>query len=580
MTPADITAWRNHLPMADLGAAAKKIYHAISDCNKVKLDPKERFEILELFRPLIQFVCQSLSKHYINQTSPLTKQQLTIAQLAGTLQSEMADGYKLLVEEIASKGSGEQKTVILPLALQRIIHYFTHILLRCFHLYTVAPKGIWQELYLLHQFSDKNQLLKQNNLDIEFKRIMLLAAAFPYQWRQSEQEAIYKATETWAPLISLRKGAPDPNNPQTGILGIDFSIDHSPTSFTRGTIQFSDQCRILDVNPILERIQKLLEVMEPNELKARIAHSNEPEYMVSSAILYGLIKEWRAPVPRAENREKKMESAKICVGLSASHYFVGGEKVFQTQHSTELESNNLSLGLPTLGLQDETSFALVETGFEKTTALGSKSTSEKSGAFPIYLCTIIDEHLSGYGLVWKEESYPPIQAGEVIGIRRENKAETQENKTALTCWEIGVVRWLQKGTNDEFRIGIEKFSKAPRAGAAQLIKEGQPSGYYLRCLIFETSILTPTLPFKPGSQVSVLENGDNAVASEIELSKLLDSTGSFKRFEFTLKKAPEANTPPPTTGGEGGNTPSEKLKEDSGKKRENDDAFDSIWSNL
>lgn len=31
MTPAEVTSWRNHLPMADTGNAAKKVFHAIGD---------------------------------------------------------------------------------------------------------------------------------------------------------------------------------------------------------------------------------------------------------------------------------------------------------------------------------------------------------------------------------------------------------------------------------------------------------------------------------------------------------------------------------------------------------------------
>jgi hypothetical protein len=555
MTPTDVMAWRNHLPMADLGAASKKVYHAISDCNKVKIIPKDRFEILELFRPLIQFICQSLNKHYINQAEPLTKQQLIIANLAQTLQLEMANGYKLLVEQLVNQDPTELQASIVPIALQRIVHYFTHIILRNYHLYAQIPAKIWKELYLIYQFAEKNQYLQQNNLVEEYKRILLLASTFPYQWRQSEQEAIYRATETWSFLGVIRDDFPDAENP--GFLIIDFADDHPPLSPCRGLIKFSTHCKILDVNKILEHIKKLLIIIEPNELKSRIAHSNEPEYTVSTTVLRRLIKEWGASTSRFQERKQRSEPVKICVGLTATHYYLNGERLFQLQ-ATNVESDTFTL-LPLLGLQEETSGA--NEGDGKASFLSDKITT-----YPVYSCTLVNESSYGYGLLWQGETYPPIQAGELIGI-------VKQTATDLT-WEVGVVRWLQQQTNTEFRLGIEHLAKTAKASSAQLVKEGQAAGYFLRCLMLEDSVLTPILPFKSGSQVNILQNGD-PVNMEIELTKLIDSTASYKRFEFITKQIPEIKPPNP----EGSST--SNKKEEINKKSDNaSDSFDSIWSNL
>lgn len=555
MTPADITTWRNSLPMADLGTASKRIYRAISDCNKVKMDPKERFEILELFRPLIQFVCQSLSKHYINQTGSLTAQQLTIANLAQTLQTEMADGYKLLVEQ--NNQTNDLKPDTLSIILQRIVHYFTHIILRNYHLYSVSPPKIWKELYLLHQLAEKKQLLKQNNLIDEYKRLLLLAGAFPYQWRQTEQEALYKATEIWAKLASFRDNLPNETDP--GYLVIDFSDDHPPASPARKLAEFSNTCKVLDVNKILERIKTLLVEIEPNELKAKIVHSNDPEYGISTAMLRGLLKEWGTPIARFEERTPCKEPIKICVGLSNTHYYLNEEKPFQAQQVSE-ESDHLSLSLPTLGIQEE-SINIAEIDLGSSPLINS----EKTNQYPLYACTIVDETTTGYGLIWQEKAYPPMQAGEVIGI-------TLQSNT-LHTFELGVVRWLQRHADQQFKLGVERLAKTAKAAAAQLIKEGQPAGYFLRCLMLESSILLPTLPFKSGSHVSVLQ-GNTAVTFEIDLTKLIDSTGSYKRFEFLLKTE-EVKTSTPSAN----DTPSLPTNASVEEKKE-DDAFDSIWKDL
>src|SRR5690349_17811745 len=176
LTPAEVLAWQKRLP-ADLGQSAKKVYHAISDCNKVALDPKDRFDILELFNSSVQYICQSLSKHYVNQANALTTQQLTIASLAQTLQQQMADGYKLVIEQSATMNDSLNVT-LWPIALNKIIQYFTEVILISYELYSIPPKGIWKELHLVYQYAEKKSLLKKCNFEEAYKRVLVLAATY------------------------------------------------------------------------------------------------------------------------------------------------------------------------------------------------------------------------------------------------------------------------------------------------------------------------------------------------------------------------------------------------------------------
>jgi cyclic-di-GMP-binding protein len=149
--------WQKHLP-SDLGQSAKKVYHAISDCNKVELAPKDRFEILEIFAGSVEHICHALSRHYLNQTSVLTPQQLTIASLAETLQQQMADGYKLVIEHSANTPDSVESldSTTIAVALHKIIWYLTQIILLSYELYSIPPKGTWKELHLAYQYAEKN----------------------------------------------------------------------------------------------------------------------------------------------------------------------------------------------------------------------------------------------------------------------------------------------------------------------------------------------------------------------------------------------------------------------------------------
>lgn len=568
MTPTDIMAWRNRLPMADIGSAAKKVYYAIRDCNQISLNITDRFEILECLRPTIQFICQSLRKHYINQIGSLSQKQLTIAQLAQTLQAEMANGYKLIIEEINNTDPQSVQTDILSTALKRTIHYFTHIILRTCQLYSSAPKKLWIELHLIYEHTQKNSLLTQKNAIInDYKRALLLAASFPYQWRQGEQDAIYTATEIWGPLAILHKDSSNMSGP--GFLHLDTAMDEPPRSPARGMINASPHSQVLDVNPILERIKALLADIEPNELQARMVHSNDIEYALSSSVLGGLLKEWGTPTTRHDERTQCQEPVKMSIGLMATHFYLNNQQPFAPEQP-HTEGDTFDLALPTFSLEEEGNGAQASTPDNKAQSMSLSSGVLKTNAYPCYSCTLVNESLNGYGIVWEKDAYPPMQAGEVIGIERGQPGEP--------IWEVCKVRWLQRQTTNAYQLGLERLGKFAKAGAAQLLKEGRPAGYSLRCLLFDSTILLPTLPFKKGSQASIVMGSESKSADILELSELIDSTGSYKYFRFKAIQSQNANILPPMEDKTATATAIEPH--DPNRRSNEEDAFGSVWSDL
>lgn len=560
LTPAEVMAWQKRLP-ADLGQSAKKVYHAICDCNQVALDPKVRFEILELFDSSVQYICQALSKHYVNQTNALTTQQLTIASLAQTLQQQMADGYKLVVEQSETTNHSLDST-LLPIALQKIIRYFTEVIIISYELYSIPPKGIWKELHLLYQYAEKNALLKKCNLEEEYKRVLVLAATYPYQRRQSEQAAVYKATDLWSTKIILRSDLPNTSDP--GFLVVDFDQDKPPMFLARGLIKYSSSCKALDVHPLLNHLKKLLVEIEPNELQARISHHQEPEYAVPSAVLRGIIRGWEMPLTRLCDRTTRDEKVQIAIGFLSTHFYLNGLRPFQPQPTNE-GSENFTLSFSTLSTEEGAlEVAAPNNEVNKTSNLTSET--EKSTSYPLYPCTLVSENPNGYGLIWPGNTYPPMQSGEIIGLAIDDHG----NRT----WEICAIRWLLHLTEADFKIGMERLSKTAKPAAAQLIKDGKPSGYVARCFILENSLLVPAFPFKSGNRVILIS--DNNVLLEVELTQLIDSTGVYNQFKYIAKNGAtdKPSSTPPTTPTPG--SPATPPKEpDKG-----DDIFDSVWSNL
>lgn len=564
MTPTSVMAWKKELPQ-EVGQSAKKIYHALGDCNKVKLAPTDRLAILNTLDPAIRHVCQSLEKHYINQANGLNNQQLTIARLAQTLLQEMTEGYKLVLEEGHLIKPNPFNTDEQSLVLQKLIQYFAQIILLNYDLYAIPPKGLWKELHLAYQYADKSSLLEKNNVAIEYKRILILAITYPYQRRQNEQVAVYDASIEWAKKIKFRYDFPNTDDP--GFFTINFDQDKPPTFLSRDLIKPSDDCLILDVQDLLKHLKELTHIIAPNELQARIQHHQNPEYLVPSALLKNILKSWETPLSRLNERITRDEKAQIAIGLLSTHFYLSGQKPFHPP-STQEGMENFSLSFSSANTQDGT-LEIATPNIETDLSTPLMTETENNQNYPLYPCKLVSESLNGYGLVWPNNSYPPLQAGEIIGLALETDS--------VLVWELCTVRWLLHLNESDFKIGIERLSKTPKTGSAQLLKEGKPAGYWVRCFILESNtLMLPAFPFKSDDLISVSFNHQEP--EEWALTDIVSASSMYKQFHYISKhKAPaklentlvsDATEPP---------TPEKTLTQTPDKT---DDIFDSVWSKL
>ncbi len=567
-TPADILNWRNALEMADLSATTKKLYQILCEGSQHTIQPKDRLEILELLRPTIQFICQSLSKHYAHQPHALTSEQFTIANLCQTLQLEMAYGYKIIIEQTASNPlNSDLKESLLPIAIARVFYYFSQILVRSYKIYSPPPLNVWRELHLLYRYL-RNNLPQREDLIEDYKHILLFAGSYPAHLRQNEQEALYRGTEIWAPLASFSNKIP--NSTGTGYLIVDTAADHAPLHPSRGQVAFSDSCEVLQVHGIANRLKNVLDAIEPNELQSRMDHYNQAEYAIPSSVLKGLIKAWGMPSPRTHERVAQHQSAQVCAGLRATHFYVNHGQSFQMPKSETPPEN----AVPSSG-QIEWVAAL-----ENTDELGTHidfsnpkaALVESTELYIFYASTIVNETPTGYSLTIETAMSSALQVGEVLGLKRDDLPNVLE---------ICSVRWLQYESN-VLRLGIERLSASPKAAAIQLIKNKKTVGDYVRCLILDSTLVAPILPFKKGDLVNLIEN-ELEEPNEYVLNELVDATGGYKRFQFAPKQNHNVEhrlRPKPVVVPSATQTSGTSGSLSTGNASDKQDPFDQIWSKL
>ena len=171
--------------------------------------------MLEALRPSIHYVCDSLAKHYLNQSIVLPDKANKVANLAQALQNHLAMGYKIAVSQGTVKIKDNGVDQMVASAIHRALCDLSYTLLRCYQLYFPTPANLWRELHRLYLLAEHHQLLDYEIEDSELDPLksscihhaylsaILIATAKPNQLRQQEIALIYQATTVWSKLTKI-----------------------------------------------------------------------------------------------------------------------------------------------------------------------------------------------------------------------------------------------------------------------------------------------------------------------------------------------------------------------------------------
>lgn len=233
--PKKVKEWVESLPKMKVGESAKLLYTAIQEINRLKVSPSNRFQILEIIREHIHFVCQSLEKHFLNLSVSLPEKEARIAGLAQALQNHLAIGYKAVIAGVLSAKLSRDTQTLMPQALHRAFTENNLVLLRNLQLYYPAPPNYWLEMHTLYSLAEKNKILGKTYVDpilrtvemsIEdlYKRALLLATAKPNQLRQKQIKMVYDVLPHWTCHAKVHMPGE-----HSGLFVIDYTQDTPPT---------------------------------------------------------------------------------------------------------------------------------------------------------------------------------------------------------------------------------------------------------------------------------------------------------------------------------------------------------------
>lgn len=580
-TPAGFKVWVDNLPLANVGESSRQVYQAIIEFNKMTMAPVLRSQLLEIMRPPIEFVCNELSKHFLNQSVVLPEKQQKIANLAQTIQIHLATGYKIVLMDSVEHLANDKQRKHFVHAAHRVLSEYGQVILRSCQLYTATPKNIWLEMHRIYLFAEAFSLLKykvadsynkyqiETTLEQAYKRNLLLNSSRPNQLRQHDIQIAYELFEMWSEYVEIGADRVD-----SSVFIINMEHDSTPRykSLLNST---SDHHYGFDTSDLVERIHQYLNITDEQTPKDGKQTQQANDILtvpknVSDILLNHLNQAFGVLTKRSFKRIPNEGELNLCIGLSASHYYTSGKISFHAQmlKNTKAGTNTDSNIFLTNALRRQDAWSdgydtggrPASTPSDAPISFNRPGMNEEDNAYPSYQVPLINTSPGGYCLQWQGPIPSNIQAGEILSIR----------ETAQQPWRIAVIRWIRHIKQTGTQIGIELLAPSAKPCGVQLLqKTGDPSEYLRGLLLPEISaigqpatLITPRLPFQTGHKVSIKFPD---AEGKCQLEKRVSATGSFSQFELSEHAQIKNQEQKPVH-----NT----------REHESDDDFDSLWPSL
>ncbi|MDO1457321.1 molecular chaperone [Pseudomonas syringae pv. syringae] len=549
--PRDLKRWISRLPKANLGEMARQLYQGLTELNQLITPSENRLQLLELLRPEVYFVCKHLERHFLNQAIVLDERPRKVADLCQALQNHLATGYKQIIQQVAPRYTRDQAGLF-STALQRAVHGLNGPLIRANQLYCPVQDGLWLELHQIYQIARQYQLhntpveeplahhSKVLSVEQTYVIALLMGCSRCNQMRQLNIGKLADALEAWSALVKLQSPAT-----QSSLFALDPTADKPPLYRTL----FSDEQspRLLGINTLAlaEAINQYLALPDDQRTPSPLLIPTG----INTDLLQHLAVAWGDVAERTFQRTPGQGTLRLCIGMSALHFYVAGQKSFSEllQLNSATSAASFSLKMANDDADDPWASAF-DTQRGKTSSVllpyeeieypkndgDSDSLSNNQHTFPTFDLNIVNHSPGGYCLAWQKDVPQQLQAGELVGIQDD----------AGQGWSVAIVRWIRQVRSGGTQMGIELIAPFAQPCGMQLIREQQNSQYLRTLMLPEVramekppTVLAPRLPFQEGSMVMINVNGEERRAS---LSNRQVSSASYNQFEYQMYDAPKA----------------------------------------
>lgn len=530
-----LASWLDSLPILNLVDTSHKIYQALSATNRTRIDEKTRFKLLETYRRPVATVCDELEKEFIGSSLPLSTKAMQSASRARNLQIEMANGYKILAQDIAQSLNGKVKDKIkahLALMVQRSIFHLAGSLYYSYISYHPALPGVWKEIHRLFDFAahyqatelvledELNEATRRSGVEKIYKKAILLDLSGPYHLPSRSVQNINHCLDSWGDLASLDTATNLPKDNCQFLISKE--RDSSGEIYNGGSVDTAQLKDYLMLNTlelarhVHARLKALHSGKIPEEKGIRGGVFTEES---SRELLTNLVNSWGVNPKRNFRRMgRKGDTIDVALGIESISFWLNrGETLTLSSEFVGPMPQKSKMG--TLYMQS------ANTNEESTTSIEL----EKNPELNFIEWDVIDESAGGIAMSTSRAKHQRTKVGDIMATRSGKSGH----------WEIVVVRWIKNTDAETISIGTQRLAPDAVAIAINVLDEtGQDTK-------FKSALLLPAMPAlkQPATIVaekSSLHRGqqffmDNGFQmNEAKAVRILESTTAFERFEFSI----------------------------------------------
>jgi hypothetical protein len=360
---------------------------------------------------------------------------------------------------------------------------------------------------------------------------LLLGSSRCNQMRQHAILRLAEVLDAWSALARVQ-----PATMPSSLFAMAPDED-SPPRYT--TLYDDDQLAALvglDPTDLVQAIRQYLEMPVEQRAQSRLITGN-----FSIDLLQHVAAAWGDVAERTFTRTPGQGNLTLCIGMSALHYYIGGERSFSEilKRPAMPQSAQFVPGAATQSWSRaendrQNDYEEIQYDLPRSEGSSASVTSNHDQHYPTYALQIVNHSPGGYCLAWPREVPPQLQAGEMVGIQ-----DTQSQG-----WSVAVVRWIRQVRSGGTQMGIELVAPHAQPCGLQLVRVSEQNSQFLRGLLLPeiraidipASLLAPRMPFQEGNKVIINTQGEERPAG---LGLKMTSTGSFNQFEYHLLEVPK-----------------------------------------
>ena len=529
LDPKSLRTWFSSLPVTNTAVTAQELYRVLCNLNRLPMGARVRLELLELSASPVASVIAGLQAHLGSVSLPLSVKKRQLADFLRLFQTEMAYGYKTVLQDMHASNAWQKNRETMALAVERAIRHLALSLLRSYQVYIPYPAGIWREIHGLYRYAEANagqadlvpsasdDGAAQTSVRKSYLQAVLLGLCGPYQLPPNECSQVYAFLAHWADEAAISQALEVRDT--AGHFLIDLSADLPPTLFPRDVkSRIAPHLRDLATIDLARSVHALIGRLQKGESPSTLNLGADCIDSACIDMLQRMLKFWGVNLRRKfSRRAKKDTQLSVCAGLKALHFFSDGQRSFAPP---------VPVG-PALDAVTEIDMQGQQTrSFNNIEDVKSNAMDEN---FRIEHWWIRDESAAGLSLLHLGEESVAVRVGDLLGFYNDE----------ARSWRVGLARWLKNPEMTKLEMGVEMIAPSARPVAVRPhTSDNKGTSEYSQALLLPavevlrqpTSLIVARGAFQAGQDLWLADG--HGEPRRVHPLTTIERSASFEQFAF------------------------------------------------